>query len=125
LGYITLLCKNEEKAQDLNNWRPISLLNTDYKIISKAICNRLKLIAHEIIGPEQTCGMSPIELSSTTLHFIRNVQDYCKLRGVTCYALSFDQAKAFDRVDHEYLMEVLKSYGLRPVLQALGQAALY
>jgi hypothetical protein len=52
-----LLCKNEEKAQDLNNWRPISLLNTDYKIISKTICNRLKMIAHEIIGPEQTCGI--------------------------------------------------------------------
>lgn len=42
-GYITLLCKNEEKSSDLNNWRPISLLNTDYKILSKTLCNRLKL----------------------------------------------------------------------------------
>lgn len=41
-GLITLFRKDQEKAEYMQNCRPISLLNVDYKIVSKAQCNRLK-----------------------------------------------------------------------------------
>ena len=41
LSFIKLICKDPTKAKDLKFWRPISLLNVDYKIISKVLCNRL------------------------------------------------------------------------------------
>ena len=46
VGLITLICKDLSQSDKLNFWRPISLLNTDYKILSKLISLRLsKVIA--------------------------------------------------------------------------------
>ena len=39
------------------NWRPISLLNTDYKLVSKAITERLKPVMESIVHRDQTCGV--------------------------------------------------------------------
>ncbi len=113
VGLITLLCKDPLHADELGNWRPISLLNVDYKIISKSMVNRLKTVAHNIIGPEQSCGI-PKRTIFDNLHFLRNTFDYCKERSLTCIALCFDQVKAFDRVDHEYLFFILKTMGFGP-----------
>jgi exonuclease III len=54
-GVITLLHKKGDTT-DLKNWRPISLLNIDYKILSHILANRLKLTLSEIILPNQSCG---------------------------------------------------------------------
>ena len=53
-GLITLLPKSGKDLELLTNWRPISLLNIDYKIATKAIANRLKKIINKIISPNQT-----------------------------------------------------------------------
>ena len=50
---ITLLDKNKDRTL-LKNWRPISLLNVDYKIISKALVNRMKPFLPAIINSDQT-----------------------------------------------------------------------
>jgi hypothetical protein len=110
VSVITLLCKDATKAKDLNSWRPISLLNVDYKIISKALANRIKKVADRIIGEEQTAGIYNRTIFDT-LHLIRNVGDYCRERKIPCVALSFDQAKAFDRMDQKYLLRIMKTMG--------------
>ena len=51
---ITLLPKKDKDPLKIKNWRPISLLNTDYKILSKCIANRIKKILHNIIHYDQT-----------------------------------------------------------------------
>ena len=51
-GIITLLDKGKDRTL-LKNWRPISLLNTDYKIASKAIAQRLKLHIPSLIHHNQ------------------------------------------------------------------------
>jgi exonuclease III len=113
IGFITLLCKDPEHADELGNWRPISLLNVDYKILSKVLVNRLKHVAHSIIGKEQSCGLINRSVFDN-LHFLRNVFDYCKERKIPCIALCFDQAKAFDSIDHSYLFFILKTLGFGP-----------
>ena len=53
-GIIRLLYKKGDR-KDVGNWRPISLLNVDYKIVAKVLANRLKTVLGSIIHPDQTC----------------------------------------------------------------------
>ena len=44
-------------TKDLKNWRPICLLNCDYKIITKVLATRIRDILPKIIHPNQKCGI--------------------------------------------------------------------
>ena len=57
LSYITLLCKDENNASDMKNWRPISLLKYDYKIISQSLTNRLSSVLGTLVHEDQTCAI--------------------------------------------------------------------
>ena len=92
------------------NWRPISLLNTDYKIASKAITERLKSVMSSIVHQDQTCGVVGRTIFSN-LSLIRDVLDMINKTDETGILVSFDQEKAFDRVDHEFLMRTLAKFG--------------
>jgi hypothetical protein len=114
LGIITLLPKKDSDRTLLNNWRPVSLLNTDYKILSKTLVNRLKRLANRFISNSQTSAV-PGRSIYDTLHLLRNVFHYCKERNFPCLAVSIDQAKAFDKVHHEYLFFVMEQMGIGPL----------
>ena len=58
-GIIRLLYKKEDPLL-LKNWRPISLLNTDYKICTKVLANRLKKVLSVILSEDQTCGVPAV-----------------------------------------------------------------
>jgi hypothetical protein len=83
VGLITLLCKKPEEAHKIDNWRPITLLNCDYKIIAKTINNRFKKVAHLLINPYQTCGARGRKIYDN-LHLIRNAYDYCQEKKFPC-----------------------------------------
>ena len=53
-GIITLTSKQESSLLDLKNWRPITLLNNDYKIASKAIAKRIEAVLSCLIHTDQT-----------------------------------------------------------------------
>ena len=53
-GLITLVPKKNKPANLLKNWRPITLLNCDYKIAAKSIANRIKKVLPKIINNDQT-----------------------------------------------------------------------
>ena len=57
LSYITLICKDETRSDEMKCYRPISLLNIDYKIISKVISQRLGTVLPRIIHLDQTCAI--------------------------------------------------------------------
>ena len=51
---ISLIPKPQKDIEKIENWRPISLLNVDYKIATKAIANRIKPLITSIIDNAQT-----------------------------------------------------------------------
>jgi len=75
--------------------------------------NKLKPISKSMVSSSQTCGLKGRSIFDN-LHFLRNVFHYCEARDLPCIALCFDQAKAFDRVDHRYLLHILEKLGLGP-----------
>ena len=113
LGTITLLCKDTGKSELLGNWRPISLLNVDYKVVSKSLTNRLKNVIPSLVNIDQTCGV-PGRSITDNLHLIKNVIQYVNDKYLPAAILSLDQAKAFDRVSHSFLFSALEAYGFGP-----------
>lgn len=72
--------KGDRKS--LKNWRPISLLNVDYKICSKAISVRLSKLLEFIVDPDQTCSVPGRKISSNH-HTLRDILDYIDRTGET------------------------------------------
>ena len=52
-GIITLLPKGDNPLAYIKNWRPISLLNVDYKLFSGILAMRMKKVLPKIIGDQQ------------------------------------------------------------------------
>ena len=110
---ITLLCKDRVEHYLPINWRPISLINVDAKIVSKSISNRLKKVLPYIINIDQTCSIEGRSISDN-IHLLRNVFDYVENKNMRCLWLNFDQFKAYDRIEHRWLMLVLETFGFGP-----------
>ena len=113
VGLITLICKDLSQSDNLNFWRPISLLNTDYKILSKLISLRLSKVIAGIVHADQTCSI-PGRSIHDNVHLIRNLIEYANDKNMSAAIISLDQSKAFDRVSHEYLFNVLSHFGFGP-----------
>ncbi|KAJ1151257.1 hypothetical protein NDU88_004041 [Pleurodeles waltl] len=76
-GMIPLLYKQKGEKEDLKNWRPISLLNVDYKLLAKAMANRLKKVIEKIVHPDQTCGIPGRQIVDS-LALVRDTIEYVK-----------------------------------------------
>ena len=112
-GLITLIFKNKGSPEDLTNWRPISLLNVDYKIITKILASRVQKILASIIHENQTCSVTGRSISDNA-HLLRNIQDYVDQKNLSTAFVSLDQQKAFDKVDWQYLQQILNSFHFGP-----------
>ena len=53
-GVITLIPKEDSDLLDLQNWRPITLLNIDYNIASKTLAKRIENVLPKLVHPDQT-----------------------------------------------------------------------
>ncbi|KAJ1126756.1 hypothetical protein NDU88_005162 [Pleurodeles waltl] len=112
-GMIALLSKHKGERCDLKNWRSISLLNVDYKILAKTIVNRLKGAMGGIVPPDQTCGV-PGRRVADSLALIRDTIQYIVLWNIRAALVCLGQEKAFDHVSHEFMeMERWAGPGVR------------
>ena len=79
---VTRLVHKKDDRRNLKNWRPISLLNVDYKICSKALSLRLKKLLGSILDPDQTCSVPGRSISSN-LALLRDTLDFIERTGET------------------------------------------
>ncbi|PFX20167.1 Transposon TX1 uncharacterized 149 kDa protein [Stylophora pistillata] len=95
------------------NWRPISLLNVDYKIAFRCITGRLLKVIHSVIKKDQTCGV-PGRYIEENVVLLRDLVDFASSSGSSVAILSLDQEKALDRVDLGFMLSTLKAVGFGP-----------
>ncbi|CAC5395162.1 unnamed protein product [Mytilus coruscus] len=74
-GIISLVYKKKGERNILKNYRPISLLQVDYKILARIMSNRLKSVLPKIISEDQTCCVIGRDISNN----ISNVRDIMEL----------------------------------------------
>ena len=103
---ITLLDKGKDRSL-IENWRPISLLNGDYKKISKTIANRLKVVSPKLIHHNQV-GFITGRNTAENLRAISDIFYYTKDFNVPEILISVDFHKAFDSLEHNFLYAVLE-----------------
>ena len=107
---VTLVEKPNKDTRLLKSWRPISLLNTDLKLISKVLANRIQNVLPSLISENQSafvkgrCIGDPIRLISDILH-----ETECK--GIPAIIFAADFEAAFDSVHHALIFETMKKFG--------------
>ena len=108
-GIISLIPKFGRDRLKLANWRPICLLNVDYKIVSKVMANRIKMVLDDIIDEEQSAYIKGRSISQN----IRTLFDVIDLAAITNkpgIIVSVDFMKAFDRIEYSSLIGALKFF---------------
>lgn len=103
---VTIIPK-EGNLKLLKNWRPVSLLNIDYKIISTIITERLKEEIESEISTEQKCAIKGRQISDIHLNILATLKRAKRIKQRTIVT-AYDYRKAFDMIDHSIILKTLQ-----------------
>ena len=107
---IKLIEKKDRDKKFIKNWRPISLLNIDTKRISKVLAVRLKNVLPSLISSDQTAYVKGRFISEGG-RLIFDVLEICDKLQIKGFLMTVDIEKAFDSINHCFLIKVLEKYG--------------
>ena len=108
-AFLALMPK-EKGANSFDRYRPISLCNIGYKIITKIMANRLKHILPYLI-PENQGGFVKGRKIWDNIILVQEAIHSSQKNGEKGMAVKLDLANAFDRVSHSFLYQVMKRFG--------------
>ncbi|RVW53252.1 Transposon TX1 uncharacterized 149 kDa protein [Vitis vinifera] len=97
-------------AEDLGDFRPISLLGGVYKLLAKVLSNRIKGVLDKVVSPDQNAFVKGRQILDASL-IANEVIDYWlkrKEKGVIC---KLDIEKAYDSINWNFLMKVMRKMG--------------
>ena len=109
-GIINLIPKRNKDSRIIANLRPITLLNTDYKLIKKVLANRLKGALQEIIDEDQKGFLSNRHIA-TNIRRVFNLIQYAESEDIPTVIISIDFQKCFDTIEIKSLVAGLKYFG--------------
>ena len=112
-GIIKLIPKKNFITHYVKNWRPITPLNCDYKIASKAIANRLKAVLPSINNNDQT-GFLKGRSISENIRLIEGILRYTEAEKVPGLLLFIDLEKAFDTLEWSFVEKVFEYNNFGP-----------
>jgi hypothetical protein len=108
---IIMCIPKQTKMTTPEDRRPITLLNTGYKLVTRMIAQRLKPILEKNLSKTQFCG----DLGNNILDAVATVRDtiaFAEYTNTPLCVMALDFKQAFDNISHEYLFSIICSYGL-------------
>lgn len=109
-GVVTLIPKPKKDPLFITNYRPITLLNVDYKIISKVINNRIKANFDQLVNKDQN-GFIKGRFIGDNLRLLFDIIDLADATQSPGAVLSLDIYKAFDTIEWHFIYNVMKTIG--------------
>ena len=97
-GIITLIPKADGDLKELSNWRPISLRNIDYKILTKALAKRIEKYLPKLINSDQT-GFVKGRYIGQNIRLLSDIMEYLDEKKTSGLLLFIDFEKAFDSLE--------------------------
>ena len=108
-GTITLIPKGDENLSDLKNWRPISLLNIDYKILSKVLAKRMEQHLPKLIHSDQT-GFVNGRYIGQNIRLLSDIMEFSESKNFQGILLFVDFEKAFDTLEWSFISKTLEVF---------------
>ena len=108
-GLITCIPKTGKARNLIKNWRPISLLNTSYKLISSCITNRMRKVLSRVISTEQKGFLEGRSISDCT-RLMFDLINSCQVNNIDGLILLVDFEKAFDSLSWNFIQEALQKF---------------
>ena len=109
-GIIILIPKTKH-PRITSDYRPITLLNTDYKLLMKVLASRLRNKLGSILNIGQTCGIANKKITHVLMAIRDTIDHYTDYPNEEAALLSLDFEKAFDNISHPYMYKVLQQMG--------------
>ena len=108
---LKLLPKAGKNLLLLKNWRPITLSNCDFKVITKTLASRLTNGLSNMISHNQTAYIKGRQITDN-LHLLQYAIEKAVEIDESTSIVSLDAEKAFDSIEHWYIREILDKIGL-------------
>ena len=112
LSYLRLIPKAGKDSRLISNLRPITLSNTDHKLITKTYAKKLTELVMPSIGAEQTAYIPGRLINDNVRAMLMTIDLPDADAAVDGVLVSLDAKKAFDSVDHRYIRRCLEKFGL-------------
>ena len=113
-GVICLLYKGSGDRTVRNNWRPLTMLNLDYKIFAKLMARRLEKVMNKLVHPDQTSSVPGRTIRDSIAH-VMSVIDFSNESDADCMILSLDHQAAFDMVEWDYMFKIFEIMNFGPL----------
>ena len=123
-GILNLIPKAGKDTRYIKNLRPITLLNTDYKIIEKAIANKMIPALNQIIHTDQRGFMKDRRIS-VNIRKMLDIMHKADQDDLEAVILSLDFVKCFDKCSFSILHVSLDFFGFGSIVKGIGQRILY
>ena len=111
-GVITLIPKQDKDKLYLKNWRPITLLNSIYKLASACIANRIKNVLSNLISKDQTGFVKNRYIGENT-RLVYDIINYCEYKNIPGLLVLVDFEKAFDSISWSFVGNVLDFFNFK------------
>ena len=109
-GWMCPIYKKKD-TREISNYRPITILNTDYKTFTKALNSKLSKIATKVLHEDQAGFLSGRSIHDQ-IKLSKLIIDYAEATEENGAIIALDQEKAYDKISHDYLWKVLKKFQL-------------